>query len=165
MRPKRNVTADDLGDAYRLLSPWLARRLQAGGERHPEIEDIVQESFVRLGRYSREERARHPRALLLRIAANLTIDAARRRSARGGDRFESATVLDDLDAGEPDPGFLVDLRRAVTDLPRPLRETFLLARFTPMSNADIARHQGISTKTVEWRISRAVAICLARLDR
>ncbi len=165
MRPKRDVTADDLEVAYRLLSPWLARRLQAGGARHAEVEDIVQESFVRLGRYSREERARHPRALLLRIAANLTVDAARRRSTRGGGRFEPAAILDELDAGELDPGFLVDLRRAVMDLPRPLRETFLLARFTPMTNAEIARHQGISTKTVEWRISRAVAICLTRLDR
>jgi RNA polymerase sigma factor (sigma-70 family) len=60
---------------------------------------------------------------------------------------------------------LIDLKDAILSLPPNLRETFVLARFTPMTNDEIARHQGISTKTVEWRISRAVSICLQRLER
>jgi RNA polymerase sigma-70 factor (ECF subfamily) len=165
MRLKRSATAGDLGDAFRLLSPWLVRRLRARGTGEADVEDIVQESFVRLGRYPPEDRVRHPKALLLRIAGNLAVDAARRRSARGGDRFERIADHDAIDEGQPDPAFMLDLKRAILELPPAIRETFLLARFTPMTNAQIAKRQGISTKTVEWRISRAVSICLARLDR
>ncbi len=164
MKPKHVVISGELGEAFRRLSPWLARRLAARGG-GGDVEDIVQESFVRFGRYADADRARTPRALLLRIAANLIVDAARHRSARGGGRMVGLAALDDVAASDVDPGFLIDLKAAVMDLPPKLRETFLLARFTPMTNEEVGRHLGISTKTVEWRISRAVSICLARLER
>lgn len=158
---------DDLDERFRALSPWLLRTLaRRYGLAHSDAEDMVQESFLRLARYGIGDRSRHPRALLLRIAANLTADARRRLFARGGDRH---VALADLPSPPPslvclsDQDFLVDLKSAILDLPEPLRETFLLARFTPLTQAEIAARLGISTKTVEWRISKAIAVCLARL--
>jgi RNA polymerase sigma-70 factor (ECF subfamily) len=150
------------------LAPWLLRTLaHRYGLVNADAEDVVQESFIRLGRYSPDARARHPRALLLRIATNLTTDARRRLTAR---RAGNAVPIDDL-ARRPEPRLvqpedqmiLVDLKAAILSLPEPLRETFLLARFTPLTHVEIAHRLGISTKTVEWRISKAVATCLQQL--
>jgi RNA polymerase sigma factor (sigma-70 family) len=163
LKSKYDVATGDLSEIYRRLSPWLHRRIAARTLRFADVDDLVQESFIRLGRYEVKDRAEHPRALLLRIASNLAIDASRRSKARGGDRHVTTDAIADLPGEEVDPGFTLDLKRTIMDLPPRLRDTFLLARFTPMTNDEIAAHQGISTKTVEWRISRAVAICLARL--
>lgn len=159
---------DDLDVWYRSLSPWLRNRLVTRlGTTGADADDVVQESFIRLGRYSPADRSRHPRALLMRIARNLTRDGHRRHVARGGGRtvsFDDQTVQGpSVPSQAADQEFLIDLKRTVLDLPDHLRDTFMLARFTPMTHAEISAHLGISTKTVEWRIRKAVAICLARL--
>jgi len=170
MSSKIDTTAmdSDLDERFRALSPWLlstvARRF---GLRQADAEDVVQESFIRLSRYDTIARARHPRALLLKIATNVTRDAQRRLFSRASTRHVDLTAIQqDLPPSLIQPGdqaALLDLKSAILELPEPLRKTFLLARFTPLTHIEIAERLGISTKTVEWRINKAVAICLARL--
>lgn len=155
--------AGGLGETYRRLSPWLERRLTATLGAFIDVEDVVQESFVRLGRYEGDS-VRHPKALLLRIASNLVMDA-KRRSARRGVVHLPLEEARDVVAPVGDPADLLDLKTAIMGLPPKLRDTLLLARFTPLTNEEIAERLGVSTKTVEWRISRALSICLARLVR
>ncbi len=70
------ANSTNLDRTFRTLAPWLQRALASRfGYARPEIDDLVQKSFIRLGRYSVADRSRHPRALLLRIAQNLTVDA------------------------------------------------------------------------------------------
>lgn len=158
---------DGLDDTFRTLSPWLQRKLRSrfGGSRS-DIDDLVQESFIRLRLYSRNDRLRHPRALLLRIAGNLARDAFRREAARGGGRsvaFDPRDLTLRLSA-PPDQHARAALKQAILDLPDHLRDVFVLSRFTPMTNGGIAHHLGISIKTVEWRLAKATALCLERLS-
>lgn len=172
VRKTAEVVSDelDLDRKYRSHSEWLRRRLTVRfGSAAPDMEDLVQESFLRLARYSIEDRSRHPRALLLRIAFNLAHDRQRHAVVRG---YGVTTSLDDRTTqnvptlvSAADQDFLLDLKQTVLGLPEHLKDTFILARFTPMTHAEIAQRLGISTKTVEWRINRAVAICLERLGR
>jgi RNA polymerase sigma factor (sigma-70 family) len=160
---------DDLDERFRALSPWLlsmvARRF---GLRRADAEDVVQESFIRLGRYSAVARGRYPRALLLKIATNVSRDAQRRLFTRNVDQHVNLDVLQHAPPASlvqpAEQTALLDLKSTILELPEPLRETFLLARFTPLTHIEIAARLGISTKTVEWRISKAVAICVARLN-
>jgi len=159
---------EDLDKRYRALSPWLLSTVSHRfGLRPADAEDVVQESFIRFGRYGVDARARSPRALLFKIAQNLTRDAQRRLFNRQASRH---VELDELSPALPpslvqpsDQAALLDLKSAILGLPDPLRETFLLARVTPLTHKEIADKLGISTKTVEWRISKAVELCLARL--
>ena len=55
------------------------------------------------------------------------------------------------------------LEQIIVDLPQNLRDVFLLSRFRRMTNHDIAEHLGISVKTVEWRMSKAMEHCMTKL--
>ncbi|VWX49762.1 sigma factor-like helix-turn-helix DNA-binding protein [Novosphingobium sp. 9U] len=48
-------------------------------------------------------------------------------------------------------------------MPEPLRDVFVLSRFQRMTNRDIALHLGVSIKTVEARMSKALEHCLTKL--
>lgn len=162
------ANSTNLDRTFRTLAPWLQRALASRfGYARPDIDDLVQESFIRLGRYSAADRSRHPRALLLRIARNLTVDAHRKAQVRSIGQHRS--IDDDLRASgmacQPEQHAQLDLKRVVLELPQPLRDVFLLARFSPMTHTEIANHLGVSIKTVEWRLAKGAAICLERLSR
>ena len=55
------------------------------------------------------------------------------------------------------------LRQIVSALPPPLRDVFVLSRFAGMTNQDIATACGLSVKTVEWRMTKALALVTLRL--
>ncbi|MNF04842.1 putative RNA polymerase sigma factor FecI [compost metagenome] len=59
----------------------------------------------------------------------------------------------------------VFFRQMVLDLPQPLRDVFLLSRVGGLTNSQIADQLGISPKTVEWRMTRALARCAAQIRR
>lgn len=156
-----------LDEQYRELSPWLSRRLRHRLGNQCDIDDLVQESFLRFGRYDRQSRGRHPRALLIRIAGNLVTDEQRRAKARGIDR---QVVFDEHALGprllsSADQEATLAMKRAILNLPEGLQEVFILARFSPMTQVEIGQKLRISVKTVEWRLAKAVRMCLDELGR
>lgn len=156
-----------LGEQFRELSPWLRQRLRRKLGDTPDVDDFVQESFVRFARYDSGSRNRHPRALLIRIAGNLLHDAHRRATARAVGRhveFDQEKLAGELWSAADQDAFLA-MKSAIMRLPEPLRAVFALARFTPMSHAEIAKALGVSVKTVEWRLARAITMCLEELRR
>lgn len=150
---------------YRRHAGWLGKilalRFRASAL---DVDDLVQETYLRAARYADVEIRGHPRALLLKIAVNLARDQLRRRVVRGG----LAVPLDETSEAElgahlPDQHYQLELKQAVLALPPRYREVFVLSRFTGLTYDEIASHLGISVKTVEWRMSKALAKCAARL--
>lgn len=135
-----------------------------------DAEDLVQESFLRLIQTAAVDSPQNPRAWLYRTSANLASDAydyqqVRRRAHAEG--VESGTLSD-----EPaDPARLVSSRQelqrvwsALMKLPEPCRHAFLLNRLDGMSQRRVAAHLGISEKTVERYVLRALTACRAALS-
>lgn len=129
-----------------------------------DADDIVQDTWLRVIRTSLAD-VEHPRAFLSRVALNLFRDRYRRDKRHG-----AHLRLVFADGREPIyPGAMaeqesaIELERAILDLPESLRDVFLLSRFRRMTNKDIAKHLGISVKTVEWRIGKAIELCANRL--
>lgn len=151
--------AEEPEELYRDHADWLASTLRR--RFGPEAaEDVAQETWLRLLASDAASRVRSPRAFLLRIAANLMIDRRRRRARRP----EAATA--DAPAGAAqgaDQLELLALKQIVLGLPAPLRDVFVLSRYEGMTYQSIAAHLNISVKTVEWRMSRALALCAERL--
>jgi RNA polymerase sigma-70 factor (ECF subfamily) len=148
-----------VGALYRQYAAWLKARLSRryGGD----VEDLVQETYLRIEPYSRAREIRHPRALLMTIASNVAIDAARRRGREwraGG--WEDDDVRMGEDGGQPEH---LLLKQIILSLPPHLRSVFILSRFGNLTYAEIGERLGISQKTVEWRMSKALAHCAAQL--
>lgn len=151
------VGDEGLNALYRRYAAWLGRRVR----RHvgaDAAEDVVQETYLRLAPY-RDRAIRHPKSLLLRIAMNLVRDEYRRRSRRR--RMEQLSIEPtERDASQFD-AFAV--KQALMTMPPLYRDVFVLSRFRGMTYPEIATKLDISVKTVEWRMSRALEYCAARL--
>ncbi|OHC93184.1 MAG: hypothetical protein A2792_10245 [Sphingomonadales bacterium RIFCSPHIGHO2_01_FULL_65_20] len=126
-----------------------------------EIEDVVQDTYVRITRYDSSKAQHKPKALLLRIALNLARDQFRRQSRQAAN---DVCALENV-SEEGDQEYLLALKEAILGLPPDLQKVFLLARFTPLSNAQIAKQLGVSVKTVEYRMHQAMMLCSQRVER
>jgi RNA polymerase sigma-70 factor (ECF subfamily) len=137
-----------------------------------DAEDVVQDTCIRLLRVKDLWRGeRQVRALLFKIATNLAIDELRRRRSCHHSMHVSTELLE-LQGEGLQPDEIVDrqvagvvISGALRSLPLRHREVFQLHVDADMSYRAIARHLGVSTKTVERDISGVRALCQDRLVR
>jgi RNA polymerase sigma factor (sigma-70 family) len=131
-----------------------------------DVEDLAQETFVRL--YQQRARFRAGAAFrpwLLTIAANLARNHRRWRGRHPSESLEArieATGLTPADPQTPDSASVLDaaaiaatVRRAVDELPRPLREAVVCVELEEMSHAEAAAVLSCTPKAVETRLYRA----------
>ncbi|SBV36436.1 Sigma-70 factor, ECF subfamily [uncultured Stenotrophomonas sp.] len=140
----------------------LCAFLRARGTSPEDAEDIAQDCMERLMRY-RGHAEDELRLLLYRIARNRLADLG--RSAHAGPHLPLAEHDVPADTASSTPGplrqaesrqMLNTLRQALLKLPERCREAYLLNRISGMSYSQIARHRGITAKTVEKQIARAL---------
>lgn len=156
-------SGDWLAAAYAHYARWLkARLVRRYGVQ--DADDLFQETWLRLAPYGTAGAIRHPKALLLKIAANLANDghAHRARSAAYASEVAGADGWGIHEANQTDQVFA---RQMVLSLPQPLRDVFVLSRFGGLTNEQIAEQLGIRPKTVEWRMTKALAHCAAQFRR
>lgn len=151
-----------LENLYRSHVAWLRRALgHRLGNNTVDVDDIVQDTYIRIARYGDDDAGRHPKALLLRIALNLARDQIRRSAQMPANDLDS---IEDV-ALDGDQEYVLALKHTILSLPPDLRNVFLLSRFTAMTNVQIAEHLGVSVKTVEYRIHKALLHCSDRLAK
>lgn len=140
----------------------LCAFLRARGVGPEDAEDIAQDCMERLIRY-RAHDAAELRLLLYRIARNRLADRGRSSQARPHLPLSDRDGSDEATSTSPDPlrqaesgQMLALLRQALFKLPERAREVYLLNRITGMSYTQIAQHCGITAKTVEKHVARAL---------
>lgn len=142
---------------YRRHFAWLLRQVRKRFGRDL-AEDLVQETYIRAAAYQGRE-VRNPRGLLLQIATRTAIDWERRRAVRApisvSHEAEAVTVAEQVEA--------LSLKQVILALPPHLKQVFLLSRVAGLTYEEIAAHCGISVKTVEWRMTKAIKLCAAVL--
>lgn len=128
---------------------------------HAEAEDLVQDVFVAMQVRGGLDEPEKVDRYLFRVAAHIL---ARRRQRQGWN-WSAHAELGDIDA-PPDEisperilianERLARLTQALNTLPPRMAEAFVLHRFDEMTYAEIARRMGVSVRTVESFIARAV---------
>lgn len=132
-----------------------------------EAEDIVQEVFLSIWERGYEWEGRDPLPFLYKAAHNRAISRARHKSvhdrwqrqASTADEPTASGVETDLAETELDDA----LGRAIDSLPERCRLVFTMSREQGLSHAEIARILGLSHKTVESHIWRALTSLRASL--
>lgn len=139
--------------------------------RPDDIEDIVQETFLRCYQASARTAVRHPRSFMLTTARNLALNHIARADNRvvGGVGLfeESATPLyreEPADDGsEVQERFLL-LCRAVRALPVQCRRAFVLKKVYGLSRKEIATYMKLSESTVQKHIAKGMVMCAEYLE-
>lgn len=147
------------------LVRYFSRRFRDASE----IEDMVQEVFVRLLRRGEIENVEQLGGYVFQTAQSVVTDRFRRRRSHCVDNHEE---FNGQDHGIVDftPERVLEskqnLRRAITillELPERTRIVFVLRRLEDMKYSEIATRLGISVSAVEKHMQRAVAHLSIRL--
>jgi RNA polymerase sigma factor (sigma-70 family) len=142
--------------AFARVRAALVRR----GRTTHEADDLVQEAWVRLACYQREQTVLEPEAFLMRTALNLSIDAHRARVTRGEEVLLDDVVL--IDATPSADAIVLSRERmarmsvCLGRLNEKTREIFLAHRVDGMSYQEIAQAHQLSISTVEKHIAKAL---------
>ncbi|MEP9359947.1 RNA polymerase sigma factor [Sphingomonas sp. KR3-1] len=148
----------------------FARRLGVRLGSRDLAHETLAELFIKIEAAANPPAPRNPRAYLYRMAINLATDR-RRSEARHLSRADVDALLD---VPDPSPDALREaearseidaLRLALRELPERQREVLLASRLERTSNAELALRYGVSTRTVETDLKRAVEHCSQRLER
>lgn len=132
------------------------------GRSSADVDDLVQEAWLRFAVYERDTPVAHPGPFLLRTALNLAVSADRARAARGEE-----VEVDDLPLIDASPGteaaVLARERLARLDVclrrlsPR-TQTIFLDVRHGGMSYVEAARCNRITVSGVEKQVAKATML-------
>ncbi|HWA25017.1 MAG TPA: sigma-70 family RNA polymerase sigma factor [Lacunisphaera sp.] len=133
----------------------------------PDVDDLVQESYVRLIRAKRAGKVDHAKAYLFTTARNAALDFFRRRKIVSieavGDMADS-TVLDErpgvADAVSKQQELDL-LAEAVRGLPDRCRQTLTLRLLYGLSHKEIAAELKVSEHTVKAQLAKGMRRCAA----
>ena len=141
----------------RELHGFLLRRLQ-GQEESPE--DVRQEIYLRMLRFSDADLVREPRAYLYRVARNVLHDklllVQRKRATADEEAAENEEPGEDEVARADNQR---DLRRIVDRLPSLYRAVLILRIREGMSYGEIAKELTLSVHTVKKYLHLALVQC------
>jgi RNA polymerase sigma-70 factor (ECF subfamily) len=124
-------------------------------------EDLAQETYLKLARAGSAMDVRNPRALLAHIARNAATDHFRRARRDGSSGARDGELERAPVAANQDQATLV--KQIVLALPPKLRDVFVLNQVEGLTHPEIAHLLGLSVKTVEWRMKKALALCVQAL--
>lgn len=134
-----------------------------------EIEDIVQETYVRVCQVANQDDIRHPRSFMLKTAKNLALDYVKRAETRLTTSVDDYLDWEDmlnLDGSEDDTFNKVAANQefghfcdAVRLLPLQCRKAFILRKVYGYSQKEIAANLDISESTVEKHVATGIKRC------
>lgn len=158
---------DKLTSVFVSIQGGLARAV-SGIVPPKEIEDVVQETYVRVCQTQGSAEIRSPRSFMYRTARNIALNYMNRAETRLADGLEDSDASGHLYLRDPKGdtldrtcsdeqfSFFCD---AVRSLPVQCRRAFVLMKVYGHSYREIAEKLQISEKTVEKHISKGITRC------
>jgi RNA polymerase sigma factor (sigma-70 family) len=149
----------------------LARYLRKFTSNDEDIEDLIQETYLRVYALPDYDQVNSPRALLFKIAHNLCIERARRRKSQATDSMGDLSEVNVYSPEAPADIQLDDRRRfesfcaAVDQLPPLCRRVFVLRKVYRLSHDEIAEVLGVSHSTIEKHVAKGLVRCRDYLKR
>lgn len=144
-----------------MLQRYLRKYLSSA----EDIEDVIQDTYLRIYGIQDYAAVESPKALLITIAHNLAVELGRRRTSRATDAVADFDALN-VSSGSPHLEDQLDARRrfeafcsAVDSLPPVCRRVFVLRKVYKLSQAEISAVLGISQSTIEKHVAKGLVRC------
>lgn len=151
---------------YEASKPALRRYLGRFFARSQDVDDMLQEVFVRAYAMEAQRPILMPRAYLFRVAKHVALNEIARRKNSATDSVEDFEQPDVI-GSDTQPGVeqLVDGKRrlalfanAVAALPSQCRKVLVMKKIEGLSQRDIADRLGIAESTVEKHLAKALLL-------
>lgn len=149
------------------LKRFLTRFLSSS----QDIEDVVQESYLKALSAEKKHEITSPKAFLFRIARNEALKELQKKSRRITDYLDeldipeaatSETLVEDSSIAKQRFGLFC---QSATEMPPRCRKAFLMCKVYGFSYKEIASHLDISVSGVEKHVARGLEICNAYVDK
>lgn len=131
-----------------------------------DVEDVVQESYLRIWKAHAKQTIDSPKAFLFKIAQRLALDAIRHSRASpiepAVSDFSKSSVVENRPGVAETASVnqeIALLLEAIDTLPSRCREILILHKLKRLSQLEVAARLGISGQTVRVQIARAVHRC------
>lgn len=145
--------------------PMLQRYLRKYLSSDEDIEDVIQDTYLRIYGIQDYTSVESPKALLVTVAHNLAVELGRRRVSRATDAVADFDALG-VSSNAPHIEEQLDGRRrfeafclAVESLPPVCRRVFVLRKVYKLSQAEISAVLGISQSTIEKHAAKGLVRC------
>ncbi len=162
-------TSNSLSDVFLTIRRQL-ERVVARVVPPTDIEDIVQETFVRSFEAELQREIRQPKAFMLKTALNLALNHVSRSEYRlvnfGEDmpNWEAIDQSASIEIGLDSQQRFLTFCKAVRQLPLQCRRAFILKKVYGLTQKETAEYLGISERTVEKHVARGLLDCWNYLD-
>ena len=156
-------------DAFISNESALRRYISRMVYRPEDIDDMVQETFLRAYNATSTREIEHPKAYLFRVAKSVAARELRKKANQVTDFMAEASAEAVGIDSSPEQQVEADQKirlycDAIADLPPQCRRIFLMRKYQAMSHRDIAKALNITVGAVEKQISRGIRRCAIYLD-
>ena len=135
-----------------------------------DIEDAVQETFLRACKVDEPEAIRSPRSFLFKVAKNFALSELAKKSnhltTSLGD-LQQLDVIDDRLSPEDEAEIeqkLAAFYNIAGSMPLQCQRVLIMRKVFGFSHKEISKRLNISVKTVENHLTRALQLCSQALD-
>lgn len=169
--------AHDLVAAYFEQRDALGRFFRARLGAQADVEDLLQDLYLKVSASAPDQEVRDPRAWLYRLSSNLMMDrlrSGRRAAVRDGAWRQvshsigpSEDIHDAPDAEQVVAGRerLAAVVAALSDLPDRTRQVFRMHKFEGLSYSEVAARLGISRSSVEKHMMDALRFLTRKVPK
>lgn len=170
---ENNVIASEFVRYKSVISSLLSRLNFVSA---PDIEDILQETYLRTYQSALQREIRFPKAFMVKTAIRLA-----RRQSELASREVDGLELDEFEAGHdtdlekegletPENGYIKLeefrlLSTVINELPPRCRKVFIMKKIYGLSQKEIATALGLSESTVEKHIASGMLNCARAIDK
>ncbi|MFA7554857.1 MAG: RNA polymerase sigma factor [Spongiibacteraceae bacterium] len=167
-KPKnKNIKEDNLGIFQTYLNHILPlKRFVTRLLSNPkDVEDVLQETFLRAYAAEKKKNIQQPKSYLFRVSRNVVLSHLREKTRKPTDYledFQDSSVIMTSCSTEDEASALqiVGIHcEAVASLAPKCRKIYLMRKAYGMSYKDIARALNITVSTVETHLERGLAQC------
>lgn len=150
-----------------MLRAWLRSRFHS----EADVDDVIQEAYVRLLRKREETEVVSAKAFLFAVARNLALDRLRHRQVSRTEPLAESEAWSVLEEGDGIPETIAHhqelelLTEAIQSLPDRCRQIFTLRKVYGLSQPEIAERLGVSENTVSAQLTIGVKKCMAFMLR
>ena len=170
-RSKSGENLSSVSAAFIEHESFLKRFLKRFLSRPQDIEDVVQDTYLKARCAEERQVISSPKAFLFRIARNEALKELRKKSRRITDYIEDLDEPEALYGGVSAEDEAIAKQRfgvfcqSVIEMTPKCRRVFLMCKVYGLSYKEIAAQLGISVSGVEKHVARGLEICNASADR